>query len=86
MQALSRNASRCDVIVLCVSEAFLIRGGRKDMRAQRYHYNLPVLILFIVCLLGLGEVKCMDCHIIVKWSRYPFQHSSGPNIAIVRGV
>lgn len=38
------------------------------MRAQRYHYNLPVLILFIVCLLGLGEVKCMDCHIIVKWS------------------
>lgn len=31
-----------------------------------YYYNLLVLILFIVCLLGLGEVKCMDCHIIVK--------------------
>lgn len=33
-----------------------------------YHYNLLVLNLFIVFLLGLGEVKCMDCHIIVNLS------------------
>jgi len=52
------------------------------MHAHRYHYK--VLFLFVVCLLGLGEVKCMDCLIIVKRSLVVINFSVNEDVLDLR--